>query len=108
MTIKIEESTRTLARDLVTGLSRYLNSTVIFYGERRFTTFALYNRGDGYQRTGEEKIMVITKGSEYRPDLVAIDFYGSVDFWWAIMEANKIYDIWDFKAGRTIFLPNTF
>ena len=107
MTVKIEES-RTLPREIMSGLSRYLGSTVIFYGEQRFTTFALYNRGNGYTRSGEEKIMVITKGTEFRPDLVAYDFYGSVDFWWAIMEANGIYDIWDFKAGRTIFLPNSF
>lgn len=107
MTVKIQRSS-TLARDLVSGLSRYVGSEVIYYGENRLTTFALYNRGDGYTRTGNERVLVLTKGNEYRPDLVAFDFYGSVDFWWVIMEANNIYDIWDFKTGRTIFLPNNF
>lgn len=107
MTVKIEES-RTLPKELVSGLSRYLGSKVIFYGEQRLTTFDLYNRGDGYIRNGNEKIMVITKGVEYRPDLVAYDFYGETDFWWVILEVNKIYDIWDFKAGKTIFLPSLF
>lgn len=55
--------------------------------------------------TGREKIMVITKGVEYRPDLVSYDVYGFVDNWWHIMEVNKIYDIIDFKAGQTIMLP---
>ncbi len=104
MTIKIEESA-TPARSLVSGLSRYLGSTVIFYGEQRFTTFALYNKGKGYVRNGSERVMVVSKGVEFRPDLVAYEFYGAPDFWWVIMEANKISDIWDFKAGKTIFLP---
>ncbi len=107
MTVKIEES-KTLARDVVSGLSRYATSDIILWSEKRLMAFALYNRGEGYERNGNEKVMVISPGVEYRPDLVAYDFYGSVDFWWAIMEANKIYDIWDFKSGKTIFLPNTF
>lgn len=104
MTIKIEKS-KTLSRSLVSSLSRYVGSTVIHYGEQRFTTFALYNKGKGYVRNGSEKVMVVTKGVEYRPDLVAYEFYGSPDFWWVILESNKISDIWDFKAGKTIFLP---
>lgn len=106
MTVKIEESS-TLARNLVSSLSRYIGSSVIFYGEQRFTTFALYNRSvNGYIRSGNEKVMVITKGIEYRPDLVSNEFFGTPDFWWAIMESNKISDIWEFKAGKTIFLPD--
>ena len=50
--------------------------------------------------------MVITKGSEYRPDLVSFDEYGTIDFWWKIMEVNGIKDILDFAAGRNIRLPN--
>lgn len=107
MTVKIEES-KTLPREIMSGLSRYLGSKIIFYGEKRFMTFDLYNRGEGYVRNGNEKLMVITKGVEYRPDLVAYDFYGSADFWWTILEVNKIHDIWEFKAGKTIFLPNLF
>jgi len=42
---------------------------------------------------------------EYRPDLVSRDKYGIPDFWWKIMEVNNIKDIIDFKAGRTIVLP---
>jgi hypothetical protein len=50
--------------------------------------------------------MVISKGVEHRPDLVSFDHYGHVDNWWRILEANNIKDIWDFKAGTTIILPD--
>jgi hypothetical protein len=42
---------------------------------------------------------------EYRPDLVSQDKYGLPDFWWKIMEVNGMKDIMDFKAGKTIVLP---
>jgi hypothetical protein len=31
--------------------------------------------------------------------------YGTTDFGWPIMEANKMKDITEVKAGRTIVLP---
>jgi hypothetical protein len=50
--------------------------------------------------------MVITPGVEYRPDLVSYDKYGTPNSWWMILEANGMKDIWDFKSGKTIMLPN--
>lgn len=84
--------------------SRYMKQNVIYYGEQKFLTFDTYNRRE-YVPNGDEKVMIITKGIEYRPDLVSYDVYGFVDNWWKIMEANNIKDIFDFKAGRTIILP---
>jgi len=37
---------------------------------------------------------------------VSHEYYGHVDNWWKILEANQIKDIWDFKAGITIMLPD--
>jgi hypothetical protein len=85
--------------------SRYLKQQVIYYGEQRVLTFDTYNRTN-YTPTGQEKVMVISKGLEFRPDLVSFDVYGYVDNWWRILEANKMKDIWEFKAGRTIILPD--
>ena len=48
---------------------------------------------------------VISAGMEYRPDLMSMEKYGTTDFWWRIMEANKMKDITEFKAGKTIILP---
>ena len=48
---------------------------------------------------------VIPSGMEFRPDLVSKEKYGVPDFWWKILEANKMKDIFEFRAGKTIILP---
>lgn len=90
---------------LVNSGSRYIKSKVVHYGEQRILTFETYVRIK-YEPIGNESIMVISKGVEYRPDLVSFDHYGHVDNWWRILEANNIKDIWNFKAGTTIILPD--
>jgi hypothetical protein len=92
-------------RQVVNSGSRYEKMRIVYYGEQRILTFETYVRAK-YVEQNNESILVITKGLEYRPDLVSFDYYGYVDNWWKIMEANKILDIWDFKAGRTIMLPD--
>ena len=103
MTQAIEYSVVPTAK-ILSASSRYLRQRVIYYGEQRFLTLETYIR-KAYVPTGQEKIMVITKGVEYRPDLVSYDVYGFTDNWWHIMEVNSISDIMDFKAGKTIMLP---
>jgi hypothetical protein len=104
MTIRVENTT--IRADRITkGMSRYRNQTVIAWGEERFTTFDTYIRPE-YKVTGKERVMMITKGVEFRPDLVSFDVYGFVDVWWKILEFNGMKDIWDFKAGVTIWLPD--
>jgi len=44
----------------------------------------------------------------YRPDLLAYDYYGNTKFWWVFSQRNMdiIKDpIFDMRAGTTIFLP---
>jgi hypothetical protein len=103
MTQPIEIS-NTTPQDVVSAGSRYITQNVIYYGEQRFLTFDLYIRKP-YEKTEQEDILVITKGVEYRPDLVSQDYYGFPDNWWRILEANNMKDIYDFKAGVTIILP---
>jgi hypothetical protein len=91
---------------LVRGFSRYKESEVLYWGNQRRIAFGTYLRKP-YTPTGKERVMLVTPGLEYRPDLVAYDVYGFPDGWWKIMEVNKIYDIWDFKAGITIMLPDS-
>ena len=88
----------------MTPASRYTKQTIIYYGEQNRLAFNIYNRKP-YTPKGDEKVMLITKGVEYRPDLVSQDFYGFPDNWWKIMEANNMFDIMDFKAGVTLLLP---
>lgn len=45
---------------------------------------------------------------QYRPDLMAYDLYGSVDYWWVFTIRNKdiIKDpIFDHRAGTKIYIP---
>lgn len=105
MTVPIEDS-KISAVSVIKGLSRYKYQNVIYWGEQKYITFDLYVR-QKYKRTGKEKVMLITKGLEYRPDLVAYDVFGIVDAWWKILEVNGMKDIWEFKAGKTIFLPES-
>jgi hypothetical protein len=105
MTVRIELSP-VRAERLARGFSRYRKQNVINYGEERFLTFDTYIRPI-YTRTGDEKVMLISKGYEYRPDLVAYDVYKMPEAWWWIMEFNGMKDIMEFKAGVTIMLPDT-
>jgi hypothetical protein len=104
MTQKIEPTNIMVGQVAAVG-SRYRSGqNVIYYGDQRFITYDLYIRTP-YEKTGTEQVMVISKGVEYRPDLVSFDFYGFGDNWWRILEANGIQDILEFKAGKTILLP---
>ena len=78
--------------------SRYVNSEVIYYTENKLLAFTSYKKST-YDLTNQDKYYVITAGTEFRPDLVSQTAYGTVDFWWKIMEANNIMDVYDFKAG---------
>lgn len=96
-----------LAKNVVATGSRYLNSKVLYYGDKNLITFETYKRNN-YVKTGSEKVMLITKGVEYRPDLVSFDYYGFTDVWWKILEVNEMKDIYEFKVGTTIILPERF
>jgi len=104
MTVPIQQ-TNIRTDQLVDQYSRYIPSKVIYWSERNLITFETYIRKP-YVQTGQENVMVITKGVEHRPDLVSYDIYGVPDIWWKILEANKMKDIWEFKAGKTIIIPN--
>jgi len=93
-------------RDLVTVTSRYADSSVIYYGDQHKTTFKTYKK-KVLRDSAADKYMEITAGYEYRPDKVSQLAYGTVDFWWLIMEANNIKDIFDFKVGITVKVPST-
>lgn len=103
MTIRINK-TNIPAVNFVGGISRYVKQDVIYYSENNFLTFTTYKRKK-ITRSENDQVALITPGYEYRPDLMAFDKYGVVDVWWKILEANKMKDIYDFKSGKTIFLP---
>ena len=90
--------------NFVTAKSRYINSTVIYYGDKKLITFETYKRTP-IASSPNDRFYVITATTEYRPDLVAQKAYGDVRLWWKILEANNMKDIWDFKSGTNIVIP---
>lgn len=99
------EETEINPRTYFTAASRYSDATICYYTDLKKLTLATYKRGvTGV--TPNDKFMVIGKGQEFRPDLVSSRVYGLPDFWWRIMEANGIYDVYDFKAGVNIRIPS--
>lgn len=103
MTVPIRKANINVV-NLVGSLSRYANSSVIYYGEDNKLTLTTYKRKD-FEVNSSDQVYLIAPAYEYRPDLLAYKKYGVVDVWWKILEVNKIRDIWDFKAGKTIILP---
>lgn len=99
------EKTKINPKRFVPVSSRYAESDVIYYGENKLLTYSLYKKSTK-KMSSKDKYFVVTPGTEYRPDLVSQTAYGTTDFWWKIMEANDIKDIFDFKAGLNIRVPN--
>jgi hypothetical protein len=57
--------------------------------------------------TGAEAKYNVPPEFEHRPDLISKRFYGTVDFWWAIMQVNGVLlPIRDLRAGITIIIPD--
>lgn len=100
------EQTNLTARRFVPISSRYASSGVIYYTENKLLSFKTYKKQTGTTPDLNDKYYVVTPGTEYRPDLVSYSAYGTPDLWWRILEANNIKDIFDFKSGLNIFIPN--
>jgi hypothetical protein len=98
------EETTISPRTFVPVTSRYADATVIYYTNNKLLAFKTYVRGT-YPINSKDKYVVVSKRYEYRPDLTSNDAYGTSDFWWKILEANGLMDIWDFKAGLNIRIP---
>ena len=91
---------------IITQTSRYINSNVIYYGPENILTFTTYKRTPPSTDTSQNKYIIVDPGTQYRPDLMSYNIYGIVDYWWKIMEANGLSDVFDFKAGLNITLPS--
>lgn len=93
-------------RKYIAGTSRYDNNKtkILRFSDSGCLTLSTYK---GWDRSfsNQDRFTIVGPGHEYRPDLVSYDEYGLPDFWWKIMEANGIKDIFDFKSGTNIRLP---
>lgn len=103
----IEYNNNVSINRFTTASSRYRKSNLIYYTDNKYITFTTYKKQEN-QSTENLRYMVITSNFEYRPDLVSHAVYGASDFWWRIMEFNNIKDIFDFKAGLNLTIPENF
>lgn len=106
MAIPVRTS-NTTSKTFVTVTSRYYNSDVLVYGNNKILTFETYKRND-IETSAGDRYAVVPPGEEYRPDLTSFRAYGTVDYWWLILEANKIKDIFDYKANINIRIPSPY
>jgi hypothetical protein len=101
-----EATTNISAKKFVTFSSRYSASNVVYYTEKKLLTFNTYKKKKPLS-SPKDRFMSVTANLEYRPDLVSQMAYGTCDFWWKIMEANGIKDIFDFKTGLNLRIPDS-
>lgn len=92
------------AQQLVAGTSRYVNSEAIYWGDIPVITFTTYKKKE-VPIQNNDQITTIRAGEEYRPDTTSKRFYGTPDFWWRILEANNMFDIFEYKSGVSIRIP---
>lgn len=100
------EETDITPRRFVAVTSRYLDQKIVYYTERKLLTYNTYKKKT-YEANKRDKFTVLSKKFEYRPDLLSFEAYGTPDFWWKIMEANNIKDVFAFKAGLNVRLPHS-
>jgi len=99
------EATEMSGRKFVSVTSRYIDSPVIYYSENKFLTFPIYKK-QIYEFSDKDKFYSVTPGTQYRPDLISYEFYGTPDFWWKIMQVNDIKDVFEIRTGMTLRLPD--
>jgi hypothetical protein len=95
------------ASQFVSNSSRYLNSEVVYWSDKRILTFKTYKRSP-VTKTSNDKFLIINAGLQYRPDRIAQKAYGKqlIGYWWKIMEANNITDVFDLKIGTVLRVPS--
>lgn len=55
----------------------------------------------------QSNVLVVEERHLGRPDLISLDAYGDVNYWWVIMLANDIVDPFDdIKFGDELIIPN--
>lgn len=53
----------------------------------------------------DDEMVFIDARYQYRPDIIAVDYYNSPLYAWAILSANGIRSVFELKTGMYIRLP---
>jgi len=93
------------ASDVLGRDSRYTNYNILLVGEENAQTLPLYEITRTYPKDTSDRIYQITVATQYRPDLCAQVCYDDPSLWWFLAEVNKLFDIEDWTAGKTLRVP---
>lgn len=52
-----------------------------------------------------DKVVMVTPSTEYRPDLVSQNIYGTVELKWLLMYVNKLCGLVQFTSGLVLKYP---
>ena len=89
------------------GKSRYQQTPVIQNSTTGFSTLQIYRQQpDSYSIEDNSRMYEVGPASAFRPDRISAEAYGSVEYWWMILEANNISGIDELKPGLTLRVPN--
>lgn len=71
--------------------------------ERDFLT----NNTTIFDNISEYSFYVVKEEDLLRPDLISVKVYRSMVYWWIILKANNIEDVWnDLYAGKILAIPS--
>jgi len=86
--------------------SRYMRSRVYVFEGSDKMSFEIYKRVP-IPLSENDRYTVVEAQHQYRPDLMSYEIWGFSDYWWVLLAANNIWDIYDFKIGTNIRIPNS-
>jgi len=85
------------------------SQTSPYYGtplfDKKFLDILIYRP---IPKLADDQLVSISTIYNLRPDLMAYDLYGDASLWWvfAARNPNTLLDpLWDFTAGKVIYLP---
>jgi len=87
--------------------SRYNYYDILYDYEARGYILGLgYNNIPYFEETDNDMYYTIEPQYQYRPDLLALKFYGSEYLWWVIVKANNLsHPLKELVAGKVIRIP---
>lgn len=66
-----------------------------------------FTRFDEFDFKRKRIFFTITDKYVSRPDLIALDMLGKIDYWWVILKLNNIDDVYnDMTLGKVIQIPS--
>ena len=67
----------------------------------------LTNLTNRFDNNTEYQFYQIRQEDLLRPELIAFKLYGSIVYWWILMKANDIEDVWnDLTIGKVLVIPS--